>query len=89
VARKLGIAEAEMARVTDEILARHRFMMTKPDWRTFRKSKAAAAWRMLGACAHSPRIALDYVRCRADRDRFFANFAADFARRMAPIHALS
>lgn len=72
VAERLGIPLAGLTAATDEILARHRFMMTKPDRATFRRSKLTAAWHSIKASAQSPLLFLEYIRCRLDFDRFFS-----------------
>lgn len=89
VARRLGIPTQEMRRVTEEILARHQFVMTKPDKNTIRRSKISAALKMLRACFGSPRLAVDYLKCRASKDRFLADSSAKMAKRMAAAHAFS
>lgn len=71
VAKMLGIPPRELASATREILDRHSFLMTKPNRATFRRSKLTAAWQFAQACLHSPRLLMDYVKCRSDSDRFF------------------
>jgi hypothetical protein len=89
VAGRLGMPAGELRRVTEEILARHEFVMTKPDRDTLRRSKVSAALRMAKACMGSPRLALDYARCRANRDRFLDDSSREMARRIAAAHAFS
>jgi glycosyltransferase involved in cell wall biosynthesis len=89
VARKLGIPETEIVRATGEVLARHRFVMTKPNRETLRRSKAAAGWKMLRACFRSPFLAAHYVKCRADRERFLGGSSIALAKKIAACHALS
>jgi glycosyltransferase involved in cell wall biosynthesis len=82
VAQRLGIPVAEMAAATQEILDRHCFMMTKPDRETFRRSKAIAAWRFVQAGLPSPRLLIDYLRCRSNFDRFLTATAADLTEQL-------
>ena len=89
VARQLGIPEQEVKSLTEEILARHQFIMTKPDRETLRRSKIAAGIKMLRACLGSPRLAADYLKCHASKDRFLIESAARMAKRTATAHAFS
>jgi len=89
VAQQLGIPIAEITGATDEILSRHQFIMTKPDRATFRDSKTVALWRMIRACFRSPRLAQEYIRCRADRERFLTEPAAALAHELSQKYGLS
>jgi len=89
VAQQLAIPIAELTAATDEILSRHQFIMTKPDRATFRGSKALALWRLTKACVRSPRLAQEYLRCRADRERFLTEPAAAMAHEMSEKYGLS
>ncbi|HMD61194.1 MAG TPA: hypothetical protein VKG78_07165, partial [Opitutaceae bacterium] len=89
VARKLGIPIDEIIRATEEILSRHHFIMSKPDRATLRNSKATAFWRMAGACLNSPRLAMEYARCGADRERFLAGHAVGMAQQLSAKHGIS
>ena len=83
VARQLGIPLEELIQVTDEILERHLFVMTKPNRALFEKSKILAFFRMLRACCRSPRLGLEYIRVRASRERFLLEPAAALANQLS------
>jgi glycosyltransferase involved in cell wall biosynthesis len=89
VARQLGIPQDEMVRATNDVLARHRFIMTKPSKETLRRSKAAAVWKMFQACLLSPLLAAHYIKCRANRERFLGESSITLAKKIATSHALS
>jgi glycosyltransferase involved in cell wall biosynthesis len=83
VAKPLGIPLDELSRAVEENLSRHLFVMTKPDWATFKRSKALAMLRFARACFGSPRLGLEYLKARADRDRFMLAPAAALASELS------
>jgi glycosyltransferase involved in cell wall biosynthesis len=89
VAQQIGIPEEEIVEATEEILARHSFIMTKPDRMTFRTSKAKALWRMAKASFRSPRLACEYLRCRCSRDRFLTDPATAIAMKLSARHGFN
>jgi glycosyltransferase involved in cell wall biosynthesis len=89
VAQQIGIPEEEIVEATEEILARHSFIMTKPDRTTLRTSKAKALWRMAKASLRSPRLAWEYLRCRCSRDRFLTEPATAIAVKLSARHGLN
>jgi hypothetical protein len=88
VAQRLEIPANEIAAATDEILARHRFIMTKPDRATFRRFKLYAAWRALQAGVHSPRLLLDYLRCRSELQTFLTDVAVRLTKQLTVKYTL-
>jgi len=85
VAEQTGISKSTLVSLTDEMVARHRFIMKKPNWATYRKSKIRAAFQMLWACIRWPRLGMVYFGCRCNRERFLSGYAARVCRELHPV----
>ena len=88
IAKRLGIPITEISAATNEILARHCFVMTKPDRATYHRSKIVAGWRMLQAGLPSPRLFFDYLKCRSNFDRFLTQASTQLTQQLTAKYAI-
>ena len=65
-----GVPLLNITEVSQAILDRHSFVMTKPDKSTFRQNKTLALYRLLKAFVKFPHLAIEYLLCRTDKEKF-------------------
>ena len=65
-----GVPLPSITAASQAILDRHSFVMTKPDKSTFRRNKTRALYRLLKAFVKFPHLGIEYLLCRADKERF-------------------
>ena len=65
-----GVSLLNITEVSQAILNRHSFVMTKPDKSTFQQNKTLALYRLLKAFVKFPHLAIEYLLCRADKEKF-------------------
>lgn len=83
VGRRGAWAAHDLVQRTDELLRRHRFILTKPNATTLKKAPARALREAVVAATTMPLTACRYVAAGLSRERFLGDYAVRAARELS------